>query len=203
MANRRLPGLQLTRWMERLRGRTDVGDPPDVNYSIQPVHLVGDSSKLVAPFAGPEASFGSNLAAIVGQVGAIRVTAGSRSVRVGMRFAGLVANGQLGWRIVSAAQVTVISGVTPVTLFQHNPTQAGPLDTRVITGGFITPPAGVDYPQVFFAALMTSPVAIGIRMLEPVLELEPGRVLEVWCLTVNAGFSFDGVLLESAMEPTP
>jgi len=184
--------------MERLRARTDQGDPPGVNYSVQPVHLVGDSSDLLGTFYGPRAICGQALPNPgAGSFASVQVLSGSRGVRVGLRIGQPPVTGSIGWRILPP---TVAPAFTVLTLFQQNPTSAGRLDTIVRTGSFGISQIGVDQPQAVWAALTTSPLVIPFS---PLLWLEPNRMLQVDVGTANQGFQFDCVLEEPAMEVTP
>lgn len=203
---KRLPGIRLDRWMERLRGRTESGEPPDVNYSVQPVHLVGDSSDLIPCFLGPRAIFGGLVPNVAGQFSGFQVIAGSRGCRVAFGVNNpSVAAGLIQWRVVGVVTAALASAFT---LYQQNPATAGPLDTRVRFGSFAANPSTADAPAMALDASAFGAVGIGLVLVgdvrsRPALWLDPGRILEVNYSTANSSFQLNGSIEEPAQESTP
>jgi hypothetical protein len=221
VANRRLAGLRLDRWMERLRARTDEGDPPEVIYSVQPTMIVSDQTELGPAFPGPRGIFGSNFFPSVGNNAAGAIIAGSAGCwgMVDLQMTN-AASATIAARIVDAA--VVLTGVFALgiplapavtNLVPDNSDPALPLKSRFIIGS-VTPAqvalAGFTASEVFGYFVRDAAVAAnaqfhigGGQVNTPRLWIAPGRALVWFMRAANTFVYYSGYAREPAMEPSP
>lgn len=184
--------------MERLRARTDEGDPPEIRYDIQPVMVVGDQSSLVPFLCGPRATVGCLVpAGGAGVFGGLQVRAGSRGVFLSSMFTTVATPSNLTWRLLAAPSAGFAPLGAALPLGSQNPASAGLVDTKVFRGSYAVNPFSATDPQVpMLSANIVWPPA-------PWFWLEPGRVMEFSNDPANIGFQVAMFLEEPAMEPQP
>lgn len=165
----------LSQWLQRM-GVQLGGDQPPLNYSIQPVQILGDASALTSPLLAPLSWFGNSV--LTATFAACTV----RSVAPGGSF--------IRHEIVSSSTTTDYAwgfglGITS-TLggpFQLTPRDMTPVgSSAIVTTGDVVASIGVfDNPNVRSTKL---------HITEDIIYLAPGREYVIMSATAGRTLSF-------------